>query len=653
MSWLFPAFLAGAFAVALPILLHMLRRRPRRTVVFPSLRFIAATLQKTEKHHRIQRWIVLALRCAALLLLAAAFARPFFGRNTGQTTRAVIVVIDNSFSLQTRDRWPALRAWAVDQIGLLNTGDKLGLLLMGPRPTWLVAPSTDTAGALAALQRYTPGWEATRAELALRLAADTLAALPTGERRLVYLGDHQRVSWAGVDFDKKLPPGVTAVFPELPKRVTQQAALLTPTLVPGEKSVRATVTVKNFTGPQSRRLRVYRGSELTPVQEESLALGEHETLTRKIDLPANTEGFTSFRFTLDADELPADDTAYAVWQSTAEHSVMLDPAFTGSGADFVASALASTATLKPAVRIVPAGSWPPNAVAVLRGAPSFTGPAAARLDGFLQGGGSALVFVDGNPAQKNWFASHGIVLRAAKAEADSLRVHDWSMDHPVVAALSEQRVAPLLGWNFRRGWALPTDAVEPLALWSENAVAIGEFKVGAGRVLVCGFSADRRDSEWPLHPVFVPFIHRAVVYLLGAQESGITRAARVGEVLALPAGPGNWRALDGPDAGRPAQAVAGAVVATAPGVYEFSSGPTRKLFAVNLAPEESDPASWTEGTPWTKLPSTVIAPTNVALPQMNLAAFEAEQRSPLWWGLIVAVALLLIAELGLANRTTR
>jgi hypothetical protein len=34
-------------------------------------------------------------------------------------------------------------------------------------------------------------------------------------------------------------------------------------------------------------------------------------------------------------------------------------------------------------------------------------------------------------------------------------------------------------------------------------------------------------------------------------------------------------------------------------------------------------------------------------------AAEAEQRAPLWWWVLATAALLLIAELGLANRTTR
>lgn len=653
MTWLFPAFLAGAFAVAVPILLHLLRRRPRRFVVFPSLRFLAATQRRSEQQHNVQRWIVLALRCAALALIAAAFARPFFGRNDGTTTRAVIVVIDNSFSLQAGDRWPALRTWANEQVGLLAPGDKLGLLLLGPRPRWLVAPQGNTAETLSLLAHLDPGWETGRAQPALRLAADTLAATPAGERRLVFLGDHQRVSWMGADFGRKFPGGITAVFPQVPGPLKRQAALQAPKLLPLETGLRATLQVRNFTGPQSRRLRVYRDQALTPVLEMSLELGERETRLLQLDLPAGPAGYTQYRFSLDADDLPTDDTAYAVWQAAGENVVMLDPGPADTAADYVASALESSAALPPGIRLAPAGSWPSQAVAVLRRKASFSGTAAARLDGFLRNGGAALVFVDGSADQLAWFAAHGVNLRAQRAGPEPLHVHEWSMDHPVVAALAEQQVTPLLGWDFRRGWGLPPNAVEPLALWTENAAAIGEFRVGAGVVLVCGFTADRRDSDWPLHPAFVPFVHRAVTWLLGAPQGAAAREVRVGTALALPGESGTWRLLDGPESGLPGQTVNGSVVPAMPGVYEFASGVERRLFAVNLPPEESDPAAWDEGTPWTELMTPGAAPADRARPRLNLAALEAEQQAPLWWGLVAAAALLLIAELGLANRTMR
>lgn len=657
MNWLFPGFLLGAGAIALPLLLHLLRRRPKRSFVFPSLRFLAVTQQQTESRHRIQRWIVLLLRCAALALLAAAFARPFFGAKAAGS-RATVVVIDNTFSLQAKDRWPALRQWAREQIGDASPTDKIGLLLIAPRPTWVAPLTTDAPTALATLEKLAPEWEMARIEPALRLAAETLAATPADQRQLIFLGDHQRASWAGFNFEKKLPPGVPAIFPKIPAPVARQAALRPPTLTHTPDGFRASLLVQNFTTAHERTLRIFRDDDPAPIHERKLTLADREAQNLSIDLPAGkTANSARFRFTLDEDDLPADDRAYAVWHLTGERIVILDSPPPGSTADFLGAALASTAELKPALQVspIPNGPWSPQAIAVLRNESSFSGDSASRLNAFLHAGGAALIFATGGPAQTAWLSqSAGINVHPLKIDSTPLQVRDWSMDHPLVTALSGHSVNGLLGWDFRRAWALPIDAVDPLALWSgnEGGVALGETTAEGGRLLLCGFTADRRDSEWPIREVFVPFVHRAVAHLLGAQTGGVVKPALVGEPIALPADSGDWRAVDGPAAASPAISVQGFVTPRAPGIYEFSAGTTKSLFAVNLTPEESDLAPWSEGTPWLDLVSTE-APKVVVNAPVDLAAVDAEQRSSLWWWLVAALAFVLLAEVGIANRTTR
>ena len=78
MNWLAPGFLAGATLIALPVVLHFLRRRQRTPVRFPSLRFLGETAQRDTRRQQLLRWLTLLLRCLAIALLAAAFARPFF-----------------------------------------------------------------------------------------------------------------------------------------------------------------------------------------------------------------------------------------------------------------------------------------------------------------------------------------------------------------------------------------------------------------------------------------------------------------------------------------------------------------------------------------------------------------------------------------------
>ncbi len=297
------------------------------------------------------------------------------------------------------------------------------------------------------------------------------------------------------------------------------------------------------------------------------------------------------------------------------------------------------------------GEWPLQAVAILRNDASLSGPGAGRLNAFLADGGSALIFVTGGPAEKAWLAAQGIALSPLPEQAESWQVHDWALDHPLVAALSQRRLEVLLGWEFSGGWALPVNAIDPLARWSDTAAAIGEARVGAGRVLICGFAPDRQAGDWPVLPAFVPFLHQAAGYHFRSQQIAIA-AGQTGRALPLSGAPGHWRAVAGPAAGGPAVDAADSVVPMAPGIYEFAQGQDRKLFAVNLPPEESDPAAWDAGTPWLSLVSRQPA-AEAKAPRARLAAADSEQRAPLWWWAVAAAAVLMLAELGLANRTAR
>ena len=80
MSLLYPLLLAGIVAVALPILLHMIRRHTRERVTFSSLMFLRTTLPRFRSRSRLEHMPLLILRCLILCLLAFAFARPFLAQ---------------------------------------------------------------------------------------------------------------------------------------------------------------------------------------------------------------------------------------------------------------------------------------------------------------------------------------------------------------------------------------------------------------------------------------------------------------------------------------------------------------------------------------------------------------------------------------------
>ena len=77
MSFLTPAFLFGALAAVVPFVLHLVRRERLPRVPFSDLRLLRGARIDPARRRRLREFLLPALRVAALVLLALAFARPF------------------------------------------------------------------------------------------------------------------------------------------------------------------------------------------------------------------------------------------------------------------------------------------------------------------------------------------------------------------------------------------------------------------------------------------------------------------------------------------------------------------------------------------------------------------------------------------------
>ena len=78
MSFLAPLFFIGLGAIVVPILVHLIQRERKRVIEFPSLMFIQKIPYQSVRRRRIRHWFLLVMRAAAIALIVAAFARPFF-----------------------------------------------------------------------------------------------------------------------------------------------------------------------------------------------------------------------------------------------------------------------------------------------------------------------------------------------------------------------------------------------------------------------------------------------------------------------------------------------------------------------------------------------------------------------------------------------
>ena len=107
MNFLSALYLLGTAAVVAPIVIHMIRRAPRDNFKFSTLRFLSSSPETVSKRSKIQHWLLLLLRALAIILIALAFARPYFVSEDmagEKENRAVVMfLVDQSASMNRKD----------------------------------------------------------------------------------------------------------------------------------------------------------------------------------------------------------------------------------------------------------------------------------------------------------------------------------------------------------------------------------------------------------------------------------------------------------------------------------------------------------------------------------------------------------------------
>jgi hypothetical protein len=643
MNWLFPGFLAGAALIGLPVVLHLLRRKPRQVVRFPSLRFLGESALRDTNRNRLLRWLTLLLRCLAIALLCAAFARPFWGASPASNRHALVIALDNSMSQQAAGRWDDTQRWAFGQLDELKSGDQAALLVMQPDPMWVVPITDDLTRVRTALAAAKPGYEKTRYAQPLRMAGDALAKAIAGTKILAWAADEQRTGWRGTDLAQKLPAGVSFRFIGAAPAPQRQAAIVSlQKSAPDAGGLE--VTVRQFhPTPDKRILTVYVGEKAIAKQTVSLKPGDNK-LNIACGWPADAAGL---RVSLDADDLPADDTAWIAATASTTNVVLLDAPVE---ADYLAHALRSTHKLTGAgfdPATLPDHAWPLNSSVMLHNAASFRDAALPRLDQFYAAGGAVFIFVDGSAAQQDWLKQQGIRVTARLAENEPWHLRDWDAEHPALAAFTGQSLLPLLEVEFYRGFNLTGDTLAPIANWPDGRIALAQIETGGRRLLIAGFPPDREATDWMTRPSFVPFVHCAARWLGSFKDA--RDDWRVGDTIPLPDNEGVWRGLDAP-VPQKELAVTGSVRPVAPGLYEFSGRGMKKVFAVNTPVEESDLAPWPN-------PDQLAALESSAAPAASRQSFTfhsewvlVENQQRCWWWLLALGGLVLLAEVVLANR---
>jgi hypothetical protein len=137
-SFLAPWFLALAGAVAVPLLIHLMRRRIGARIEFPAARYLARAEREHSRTLRIRNLLLMLLRVIALLAIAIAAARPVASWvGSGHAPTALAIVIDNSLSsgvvVNGHPLLDQFKGMARDVLGASTAGDRVWLVTIDGR----------------------------------------------------------------------------------------------------------------------------------------------------------------------------------------------------------------------------------------------------------------------------------------------------------------------------------------------------------------------------------------------------------------------------------------------------------------------------------------------------------------------------------------
>ena len=670
MQFLAPLFLAALAAVAIPVILHLIQREKREATPFPSLMFLSRIPHKSTRRRRLRDLPLLALRVLALVLLAAAFARPLLERDraarvAGAPAREMVLLLDRSYSMTLGDNWARAVAAARAEIARLGPADRMSIVAFDDGAGVAAQPTSDPAVLRAAVAGLAPGWSVTRYDPALRLAGNLLATSSLPRREVVLVSDYQRAG-LGDGLETRLPAGVTL-----------RSVALTSGAVANLAVAGVTFRREQFGGQE----RVTATARIVNTSERPV---EHAAVSLLLDgrtlhtLPASvaphaaaTVAFPAFTLTravrgevrLAADALPADDVQHFALAPGQAIDVLAVEGRAGASL-FLSRALEVGG--EPGFRVQvgrgAGGELAGTDVVVLNDA-RITRGEAARLRQFVAAGGGVIVAL-GPTASGSELADllpgrPGQVVDRTQSGGAALGYLD--LEHPVFELFRTPRSGDLAAPRFYRyrplQVAATSDSSAVLARFDDGGVALAERRIGRGRVLAWASTFDREWNDLAVQPLFVPFLHELLKHAAGYAEPAAGRT--VGEVVDARAG-GLADDVDllavAPDGSR-AEIPAGARALTLAqrGFYTVrpaaGEGQDAAVFAANVDVRESDLAALDPDSL-----AAAVRTAGDAAPRASAAALpaaELEKRQSLWWYLLAAALALLAVETALSNRASR
>ncbi|TWU02408.1 BatA domain-containing protein [Stieleria varia] len=639
MSLLTPLYLLGALAIGLPILFHLIRRRPKGEVVFSSLMFLQPTPPRLTRRSRLENLPLLIARALALLLLAAAFSRPFFRQTTSTETdrvgKRIVVLVDTSASMRRAGVWQNAMDRATETIDSLDAADQIAVIAFDrqPRPVITLADSAElpslqrASAAKEQIRALQPTWNATDLASAISTAAEMAVSSNFAERpdealstsRVVLISDMQSGAATQAlqtfDWPKDLSLQVINVADTSPTNASLQILASTENDAVDDNSLR--VRVSNSADSTTSQFQLqWRGKEFDRKDDDArrsqTAADRSSELGLPIQVPPGQTRVATIplpksdshnRLVLSGDAQDFDNVCYYAItpQSAAEIIYLGQPPAENLTAESARESLlyyldrVPLSDARVSVRVVPLraeqfnGDTDPKQTPLVVVSEALDLETAQRLKQYAEQGGQVCVVL-GQPSTGSEAIGLQTLLDSPELTVTEAEIDDYVMltsirfSDPVFSAMADPQFndfTKVRFWHHRNVSGLADDC-QTLAEFDDESPAVVRRPLGRGSVVLMTAGWQPSESQLALSTKFIPMI--SGLFQPSPIASGQSFIA--GEPVDLSiVGIGKLTMPSGEEVS--IENPSDFAVIDGPGLYQYSDDEGDKTFAVNLSESES------------------------------------------------------------------
>jgi hypothetical protein len=678
MSFLAPLFLLGGLAVALPIIFHLIRRTPVLQRQFSSLMFLNPSPPQLSRRSRLDKILLLLLRCLIIGLIAFAFARPFLRGKVpnaaqGDAQKISLVLVDTSASMRREGMWKEAVARTRELARRATPGDRVQVAVFDRGTRRLLSfdewSALEPQGRAAAVEQQLngvgPTWNAGELGTALISAAEELDGItevaPGVLKEVVVISDLQEGSRLQNLQGFEWPKNIQVSFVTIAAKNRDNAALHP--VVEGASTNRAEARplVRISNGAESKREQfrlswadARTGAPIGQAIDVQAVPGR----ARSIRAPQQPKATGDLRLVLSGDDEVFDNSLFVATPEPEQIEVAF---LGGSTAEndpaglyfYLRRAFQETQRRRVTLTKSTNDAVAPTAQFVVA-TDAVSDAQSEALRKYVETGHTALFVINNAGSAK----SLDRILRR-ELEASELVVKGYAMleqidfMHPIFAPFAEPRFSDFTKIHFWKLRQVSTNALADarvLARFDNGAPALLEIGLGTGKLLVLTSGWQPVDSQFALSTKFGPLLYSMLEYAGGFTEQ--TTLVTVGAELPLKPGATVQR-LDG--SAVPSES--GRWTADTPGLFKILEGSRSHKVAVNLDPAESKTGTLdVDALRSMGVPLQAQATRNLEQEERarkTATAVEVESRQKLWRWLVIGALAFVLVETWFAGRLSR